>query len=146
MFKLSIIFYSFNKLIIFCTKFYIKSIKGIIRSCNLMVKFWKFTLNIKIYQNFEEFIFKLVWRRMLFIAWPIIISIKMNSKFSLKSLLTNVLKKFINWIQLLKEPHLSWFLMSSLYFGLTIHICDTMLLSWTKPQLCWWQWMEERSW
>ena len=27
-----------------------------------MVKFLKFTLNIKIYEEFEKFLFKLVWR------------------------------------------------------------------------------------
>ena len=39
--------------------------KNIIRICNLMVGFSKFTL-IKIYEEFVEFLSKLVWRETLF--------------------------------------------------------------------------------
>ena len=34
--------------------------KNIIRICNLTVTFSKFTLNIEIYEEFVEFLFKLV--------------------------------------------------------------------------------------
>ena len=34
--------------------------KNIIRICNLTVRFLKFTLNIKIYEKFVEFLFKLL--------------------------------------------------------------------------------------
>ena len=37
-----------------------------IKTFNLTVKFSKFTLNIKIYKKFEEFLFKIVWRETLF--------------------------------------------------------------------------------
>ena len=40
--------------------------KDIIRTCNLTVKLLKFTLNIKIYEEFERFFFKIVWRKTLF--------------------------------------------------------------------------------
>ena len=36
--------------------------EDIISTCNLNVRFLKFTLNIKIYKKFEEFFFKLVLR------------------------------------------------------------------------------------
>ena len=38
------------------------SMKDIIKTCNSMVKVSKFTSNKKIYENFEGFLFKLVWR------------------------------------------------------------------------------------
>ena len=38
----------------------------IIRTCNPIVRFSKFTLNIKIYEEFEGFLLKLVWRKTLF--------------------------------------------------------------------------------
>ena len=37
-----------------------------IKTFNPMVRFSKFTLNIKIYKKFEEFLFKIVWRETLF--------------------------------------------------------------------------------
>ena len=40
--------------------------KDIIRTYNLTVRFSNFTLNIKIYDKFEEFLSKLVWRETLF--------------------------------------------------------------------------------
>ena len=40
--------------------------KNIVRSCNLTVRFSKFTLNIEIYEEFVEFLSKLVWRETLF--------------------------------------------------------------------------------
>ena len=39
--------------------------KDIIKTFNPTVRFSKFTLNIKIYKEFEEFLFKL-WRETLF--------------------------------------------------------------------------------
>ena len=39
---------------------------NIIRTCNLTVRFLKFTLNIKIYKEFVEFLSKLVWRKTVF--------------------------------------------------------------------------------
>ena len=33
-----------------------------LRTWNLMVKFSKFTSKKEIYENFEDFLFKLVWR------------------------------------------------------------------------------------
>ena len=42
------------------------SMKYTIRTCNPTVKFSKFTLNIKIYYEFERFLSKLVWRKILF--------------------------------------------------------------------------------
>ena len=36
--------------------------KDIIKTCNSMVRVSKFTSNKKIYENFEGFLFKLVWR------------------------------------------------------------------------------------
>ena len=36
-----------------------------IRTCNLIVRFSKFTLNIKIYEEFEEFFSKLVCKEAL---------------------------------------------------------------------------------
>ena len=41
--------------------------KDIIKTCNLTVKLLKFTLNIKIYEEFERFFFKIVWRKTLFL-------------------------------------------------------------------------------
>ena len=41
-------------------------IKDTIKTFNLTVRFSKFTLNIKIYKKFEEFLFKIVWRETLF--------------------------------------------------------------------------------
>ena len=41
--------------------------KDIIRTCNLTVRFSKFTLNIKIKEKFVGFFSKLVWRETLFI-------------------------------------------------------------------------------
>ena len=41
--------------------------KNIITTCNLMVRFSKFTLNIKIYEEFVEFLSKLIWRETLFL-------------------------------------------------------------------------------
>ena len=38
------------------------SMKDIIKTCNSMVRVSKFTSNKKIYENFEGFLFKLVWR------------------------------------------------------------------------------------
>ena len=40
--------------------------KNIIRICNIMVRFSKFILNIKIYEKFVEFLSKLVWKETLF--------------------------------------------------------------------------------
>ena len=40
--------------------------KDRIRTCNPMVRFSNFTLNIKIYDKFERFFCKLVWRKTLF--------------------------------------------------------------------------------
>ena len=42
------------------------SIKDVIRTCNLTVRFSKFTLNINIYDKFVGFLSKLVWRENLF--------------------------------------------------------------------------------
>ena len=39
------------------------SILDIIRTCNPMIKFSKFTSNKKILAEFEEFLFKLIWRK-----------------------------------------------------------------------------------
>ena len=41
--------------------------KNIVRTCNLTVRFSKFTLNIEIYEEFVEFLSKLFWRETLFI-------------------------------------------------------------------------------
>jgi len=41
--------------------------KNIISTCNLTVRFSKITLNIEIYEEFIEFLFKLVWRETLLI-------------------------------------------------------------------------------
>ena len=41
-------------------------IKNIIKTCNLTVRFSKFTLNIEIYKKFVEFLFKLVGKKTLF--------------------------------------------------------------------------------
>ena len=41
--------------------------KNIIKTCNLMVRFSKFTLNTEIYEEFVKFIFKLIWRKTLFL-------------------------------------------------------------------------------
>ena len=38
----------------------------VIRTCNITVRFSKFTLNIKIYDEFIRFLSKLVWREILF--------------------------------------------------------------------------------
>ena len=43
------------------------SMKDIIRTYNLMVRFSKFTLNIEIYEKFVKFLFKLIWRETLFL-------------------------------------------------------------------------------
>ena len=40
--------------------------KDIIRTYNPTVRFSKFTHNIKIYKEFEGFLYKLVWRETLF--------------------------------------------------------------------------------
>ena len=40
--------------------------KDIIRTYNPTVRFSNFTFNIKIYDKFEGFLFKLVWRETLF--------------------------------------------------------------------------------
>ena len=40
--------------------------KNIIRTCNLTVKFSKFTLNIEMHEEFVEFLSKLIWRETLF--------------------------------------------------------------------------------
>ena len=42
------------------------SIKDVISTCNLTVRFSKFTLNIKIYDEFVWFLSKLIWRETLF--------------------------------------------------------------------------------
>ena len=42
------------------------SIKDVIRTCNLTIRFSKFTLNINIYDEFVGFLSKLVWRETLF--------------------------------------------------------------------------------
>ena len=42
-----------------------ENIKDIIRICNPMVRFLKFTFNIKIYEEFVGFLYKLVWRETL---------------------------------------------------------------------------------
>ena len=39
--------------------------KNIIRTCNTTIRFSKFTLNIKIYEEFVKFLSKLVWRETL---------------------------------------------------------------------------------
>ena len=41
--------------------------KNIIKTCNLTVRFSKFTLNIEIYEKFVKFLFKLIWRETLFL-------------------------------------------------------------------------------
>ena len=41
--------------------------KDIIRTFNPTIRFSKFKLNIKIYEEFEGFLSKLVWRETLFI-------------------------------------------------------------------------------
>ena len=41
--------------------------KDVIRICNLRVRFLKFTLNIKKYDEFVGFFSKLVWREILFV-------------------------------------------------------------------------------
>ena len=41
------------------------SINDIIKTYNLMVIFSKFTLNITTYEEFVEFLFKLIWREIL---------------------------------------------------------------------------------
>ena len=38
----------------------------VIRTCNITVRFSKFTLNINIYDEFVGFLSKLVWRETLF--------------------------------------------------------------------------------
>ena len=43
-----------------------KILKDVIITYNLMVRFLKFTLNIKIYDEFVGFLSKLVWRETLF--------------------------------------------------------------------------------
>ena len=43
-----------------------KIMKDVIRTCNLTVRFLKFTLNIKINDEFVGFLSKLVWRETLF--------------------------------------------------------------------------------
>ena len=43
------------------------SIKDVIRTCNLMVRFSKFILNINIYDEIVGFFSKLVWRETLFL-------------------------------------------------------------------------------
>ena len=40
--------------------------KNTIKTCNPTARFTKFILNIKIYEKFEGFLFKLVWREILF--------------------------------------------------------------------------------
>ena len=40
--------------------------KNIIRICNIMVRFSKSILNIKIYEKFVKFLSKLVWKETLF--------------------------------------------------------------------------------
>ena len=40
--------------------------KDVIRTCNLTVRFSKFTLNINIYAGFIKFLSKLIWRETLF--------------------------------------------------------------------------------
>ena len=42
------------------------SMNDMIRTCNLIVRFLKFTINLKIYEKFDEFLFKLVWKETLF--------------------------------------------------------------------------------
>ena len=42
------------------------SIKDVIRTCNLTIRFSKFTLNIKIYDEFVGFLSKLIWIEILF--------------------------------------------------------------------------------
>ena len=44
--------------------------KNIIRTCNLSVRFSKFTFNIEIYEEFVEFLSKLFWRETLFNPHP----------------------------------------------------------------------------
>ena len=44
--------------------------KNIIRIYNLTVRFSKFTLNIEIYEEFVEFLSKLVWIETLFTTPP----------------------------------------------------------------------------
>ena len=41
--------------------------KNIIRTCNPTIRFSRFTINIKIFEEFVEFLFKQVWRETLFI-------------------------------------------------------------------------------
>ena len=45
--------------------------KNIIRIYNLTVRFSKFILNIEIYEEFVEFLSKLVWRETLFFFYSI---------------------------------------------------------------------------
>ena len=54
--------------------------KKIIRTCNLTVRFSKFTLNIEIYEEFIEFLSKLVWRKTLFYIYIYIKNPKITPK------------------------------------------------------------------
>ena len=46
--------------------------KDIIRTCNPTIKFSNFRLNIKIYDKFEEFLFKLVRKETLFMVGALV--------------------------------------------------------------------------
>ena len=52
--------------------------KNIIRTCNLTVRFLKFTLNIEIYGEFVEFLSKLIWRETLFHLLGLLLGLSWN--------------------------------------------------------------------
>ena len=61
------IWHLFDDIVIdFWSSWNFASMKDRIRTCNPMVRFSNFTLNIKIYDKFERFFSKLVWRKTLF--------------------------------------------------------------------------------
>ena len=52
--------------------------KNIIRICNLIVRFSKFTFNMEIYEKFVEFFSKLIWRKTLFAQKTLLSSLEKN--------------------------------------------------------------------
>ena len=58
------------------------SMKNIIRICNLMVRFSKFTFNMEIYEKFVEFFSKLVWRKTLFTQKTLLSPIFLSTMFA----------------------------------------------------------------
>ena len=63
---LTFVWWHSNWSLIFLKFWNFTSIKNIIKTCNLMVRFSNFTLNIKIYDKFEGLYSKLIWRETLF--------------------------------------------------------------------------------